>query len=233
MAANEKVAFVSGANRGIGFQLATQLAAGGYRVVAGYRDEQRSAALLAQKSDNLHPFNVDVTAEPMLAALRTFIERQFGRLDLLINNAGIHTSRARSVDDLAWADVAHHFDVNVGGAFLATKYLYPLLKNGSGKKIINISSQLGSISRGGGGSIPYSVSKAALNMLTKNLASAFQADGVTVVSVHPGWVQTDMGGSAAPLRPEESAARIIETIQRLSPTQSGAFINYDGSPMPY
>ncbi len=229
----EKIAFVSGANRGIGYQLAGQLAQKGYQVVAGYRDAARSAALLAQKSDTLHPFNVDVTVAEMLDALRAFIEKRFGRLNLLINNAGILLDRAGGMENLAWDSIARHFEVNVGGAFLATQHLYPLLKTTADAKIINISSRLGSIELGGGSSIPYSISKAALNMLTKSQASAFRADGVTVVSVHPGWVRTDMGGSAAPLRPEESAAHIINTIEQLSTAQSGRFLNYDGTPLPY
>ncbi len=233
MTVTEKFVFISGANRGIGYQLATQLATKGYRVIAGYRDERRSAALLAQQSENLHPFKVDVTVPEMLDALRTFIENRFGRIDLLINNAGVLLDRAGGMENLAWDSITQHFEVNVGGAFLATKHLYPLLKKGEHPKIINISSRLGSIELGGGSSIPYSISKAALNMLTKSQASAFRAAGVTVVSVHPGWVKTDMGGSAAPLRPEESAAHIIDTIERLSLAQSGQFINYDGSPLPY
>ncbi len=235
MGATEKVAFISGANRGIGYQLAVQFAATGYQVVTGYRDESRSTLLLtqAQTTDTMHPFRVDVTSEDALASLHTFIANQFGRVDILINNAGINTSHARGVDSLAWADIAHHLDVNTGGAFLATKHLYPLIQKGTDKKIVNISSQLGSIARGGGGSIPYSVSKAALNMLTQNLSRAFQSDGVTVVSIHPGWVRTDMGGQTAPLSAEESAAHIIDTVHHLSPAQTGTFINYDGSPMPY
>jgi len=231
--ATEKIAFISGANRGIGYRLVTQLAAKSYRVIAGYRDEARAETLLAQQSDNLHPFKVDVTVPQMLDALRDFIENHFGKIDLLINNAGILQSRHHHLNELEWSDIARHFDVNVGGAFLATKHLYPLLKQGDAAKIVNISSRLGSIALSGGSSVAYSISKAALNMLTKSQANEFRADGVTVISIHPGWVRTDMGGSAAPLRPEESAAHIINTIEQLSPDQTGQFLNYDGTPLPY
>ena len=110
-----------------------------------------------------------------------FIANQFGALDILINNAGINLNRARSINQLDLSDMAHHFEINVGGAFLTTKFLYPLIKAGRGKKIINISSKLGSIELSSGSSIPYSISKAALNMLTKNQSVEYKAAGITPV----------------------------------------------------
>lgn len=232
---SSKVVFISGANRGIGYQLAIQFAAKSYQVIAGYRDKSRSVSLLkqAENTANLHPFQIDVASKNEIEALYSFIDGKFGHIDILVNNAGINQSRNRGLEGLEWADVAHHFDINVGGAFLVSQQLYPLVKKSADKKIINISSQLGSIGMGGGGSIPYSISKAALNMLTKNLSTAFMADGITVISIHPGWVRTDMGGHAAPLSAEDAGAHIVSTIDGVLASQTGDFLNYDGTSLPY
>ena len=229
------IVFISGANRGIGNELAWQLAQQAYTVIAGYRDKSRSELLFAQAQEhpNLLPFYVQVTAEDDLQALYQFIAGQFGRLDVLINNAAANLNRSLPLNDLTWSDMTHHLDVNVGGAFLTTKHLYPLLKVGQGKKIVNISSRLGSIASHSGGSLPYSLSKAALNMLTKQQANAYRADGMTVISLSPGWVQTDMGGASAPLTVQESVRQIRQRIAEMSLAQSGAFINYNGETIPY
>lgn len=235
MDTSAKVVFISGANRGIGYQLAMQFAAKSYQVIAGYRDKSRAVSLLkqAENTANLHPFQVDVASKEAIEALGSFIRSKFNRLDILINNAGINQSRTRNLEGLEWSDIAHHLDINVGGAFLASQQLYPLIKKGADKKIINISSQLGSIGMGGGGPIPYSISKAALNMLTKNLSTAFRADGITVISMHPGWVRTDMGGHAAPLSAEDASAHIVTTIEGIAASETGDFLNYDGTALPY
>ena len=227
--------FISGANRGIGYELVQQLSSQSYQVIAGYRDENRAEALLAQAqvTSNVFPIKADVTLENDLKDLFDFITHQVGSLDVLINNAGINLNRTLPMNDLELSDLAYHFEVNVGGAFLTAKYLYPLLHAGRQKKIINISSKLGSIELNSGGPIPYSISKAGLNMLTKHQAFAYKAAGITVVSLSPGWVRTDMGGDAAPLSVEESATRIIDVLDSISIAQSGQFINIDGERLPY
>ncbi len=233
---NVQTVFISGANRGIGKGLALQLSNRACQVIAGYRTESRSTDLLAeaQKRDNLFPFKVDVTSESDLKELYTFIANQFGYLDILINNAGINLTRSRKINELEWSDIAHHFKVNVGGAFLATKYLYPFIKAGQSKKIVNISSKLASIElSSGGGTTPYNVSKASLNMLTKQQAIEYRIDGITAISLSPGWVRTDMGGGAAPLSVQESATRILKVIDTLSLSRTGQFMDVDGELLPY
>lgn len=227
--------FISGANRGIGNELAQQLTQQSYMVIAGYREESRSALLLNQAQENRHlvPFKVHVGSESDLNALYEFIAQRFGYLDMLINNAAANLNRSLTLNDLTWADMTHHLDVNVGGPFLTAKHLYPLLKTGQGKKIVNISSRLGSIATNSGSSIPYSLSKAALNMLTKQQANAYRADGIAVISLSPGWVQTDMGGRSAPLTVQESVRQIVQRIAEMSLAQSGAFLNVDGERIPY
>lgn len=230
-----KTVFISGANRGIGFELTRQLMARSYQVIGGYRDETRSRRLLdeSQIESNLFPFKIDVTSESELKGLYHFISSQFGHLDILINNAGINTNRSMTLQELEWQDIAQHFNVNVGGAFLVAKALYPLIKKGRQKKIINISSKLASIELNGGHSIPYSVSKAGLNMLTKNQALEYKDDGVAVVSLNPGWVKTDMGGEEAPANVEDSASQVLQVMDSLELSRSGQFIDVGGELLPY
>jgi NAD(P)-dependent dehydrogenase (short-subunit alcohol dehydrogenase family) len=232
---NVQTIFISGANRGIGKELALQLSRQNHNVIAGYRDESRSQSLLAeaQKSATLFPFKVDVTSETDLKSLYTFIASKFKQLDVLINNAGVFQSRNVPLNELAWSAVAHHIDVNVGSVFLATACLYPLLKEGEGKKIINISSQLASIAMNHGGSFPYNVSKTAMNMLTKHQAIEYQADAITAIRLSPGWVQTDMGGDAAPLTVQQSATKIIHVMETITLADSGHFLSIDGEVLPY
>ena len=232
---NFQTVFISGANRGIGKELALQLSEQAYNVIAGYRDEIRSQSLLGegQKRSNLFPFKVDVTSESDLNALYTFIANQFNQLDVLVNNAGIFSSRNVQLNALAWSDITHHIDVNVGGVFLMTACLYPLLKKGEAKKIVNISSRLASIELNSGGFFPYNVSKTALNMLTKHQSVEYKADDITAISLSPGWVKTEMGGNAAPLTVQQSAAKILQIIETISLADSGHFIGIDGDILPY
>ncbi len=232
---NSKIVFVSGANRGIGFEFARQLIGKSCKVIAGYRDEKRSQDLLelGKKSENLFPFKVDVTSEKELSELKNFISSEFGKLDFLINNAGINENRSAEINGLDLQDLTHIFNVNLGSAFLTTKFLYPLLQKGKKQKIVNLSSHLASISLSTAYSVPYSISKAALNMLTKNQATEFQKDKISVFAISPGWVKTEMGGSSAPLTAEESVSTILKTIEDLSLPESGQFLDIDGNKIPY
>jgi NAD(P)-dependent dehydrogenase (short-subunit alcohol dehydrogenase family) len=235
MTKNLQTVFISGANRGIGYELSLQLSRQSYQVIAGYRDSGRSEQLhkMSGKIDNLIPFKVDVILEENLKKLAGFISDQFGYLDVLVNNAGINIKRIRAMNVLNWSDLSNHINVNVGGVFLTTKYLYPLLQKGKAKKIINISSKLGSIKPNSGGSIPYCLSKASLNMLTKQQANEYRSDGICTISVSPGWVQTDMGGRSAPLSVEQSSTQMIKLIKKVSLPQSGQFLDLDGNQLPY
>lgn len=235
MSENVRTVFVSGANRGIGLELVRQLAKQGYKVFAGYRDKKQSEELLdeAAQAGNLFPFQVDVTVESEIEELYGFISTQAGYLDVLINNAAVNLKRSAKLNELDWSDMADHLQVNVGGVFLTTKYLYPLLKTGKSKKVINLSSNLGSIELSGGGSIAYRVSKAGLNMLTKQQAVEYRADGIVVISLSPGWVKTDMGGASAPMSAQEAVSRILGIMDTVSLGQSGQFIGIDGGLLPY
>jgi len=235
MESSERVAFVSGANRGIGLGLTLEMVQHGCKVAAGYRDEKKSRELLAEAEghENILPVKVDVTIENDLKHLYHFIDDQFGYLNILVNNAGVNINEPAQVNELNWEDLALSLEVNVGGPLMTSKTLYPLLQKGEERKVINISSQMGSIQLTGGGATPYRVSKAALNMLTRNQAIEYKRDGIAVVILHPGWVRTDMGGPAAPMTAGESARKIFQIIEMISLSNTGEFISVTGDTIPY
>ena len=235
MNSEQKTVFISGANRGIGLGVALLMAGKGFAVFAGYREEARSERLFqeSRQEARIVPVRVDVTRQSDLKGLVDTIASRAGHLDILVNSAGINLGKAGEIDSLSLKDFTESFLVNVGGPFLATRYLLPLLKKGREKKVVNITSVMGSIQLSTGDMVPYRVSKAALNMLTKNLAIAYRPYGITVVGLHPGWVRTDMGGPEAPLRVEESVSKLLGIIENLSPSRSGEVISVDGQVIPY
>jgi NAD(P)-dependent dehydrogenase (short-subunit alcohol dehydrogenase family) len=232
---DQKIAFISGANRGLGFEFARQLHESGNTVIAGYRHPNRSAKLikLADASDRLFAVRIDVTIPGDIIQLHDFIRDKFQRLDLLINNAGINLKYSTPIDDLEPEDLLQHFRVNVIGPFMVSRSLRPLLAKGQKSKIINISSQMGSISQSSGNATPYRISKAAVNMLTKNQALAYSGDGIITVAMHPGWVQTDMGGAEAPMHPDEAVTQILAVIDKLTSDDNGSFLGFDGNARSY
>jgi NAD(P)-dependent dehydrogenase (short-subunit alcohol dehydrogenase family) len=235
MGTEEKTVFITGANRGIGLGMVHLMAGKDYRVFAGYREEARSESLFekARQNDRVLPVKVDVTRESDLRGLAETIASQTGHLDILINSAGINLGKAGQIDSLNLNDFTESFLVNVGGPFLTTRCFLPLLKEGREKKVVNITSTMGSIQLSTGDMVPYRVSKAALNMLTKNMAIAYRPSGITVVGLHPGWVRTDMGGPEAPLSVEESVSKLLGIIESLSPSRSGEVISFEGEVIPY
>jgi NAD(P)-dependent dehydrogenase (short-subunit alcohol dehydrogenase family) len=229
------VVFVTGANRGIGLEFVRQLVTRKAHVFAGYRSQQRSRELLtmAKKRDNLDAVLIDVTDEHQINKAREIVAHAFERLDMLINNAGIQINYDGDVDDVEPDEIMENFRVNVVGPFLTAKIFHPLLAEGTRPKIINITSQMGSIEQASGNAVPYRISKAGVNMLTKNQASAYAGDGIITVALHPGWVRTDMGGSGAPLSPQESVSGMLKVIDGLKEADNGRFIGFDGRPRSY
>jgi NAD(P)-dependent dehydrogenase (short-subunit alcohol dehydrogenase family) len=222
--------FISGANRGIGFGLTKQMSNEHYHIIAGYRNESNSKELIeeARRSDNINTVKVDITQEEDLIRLRNYIKDEYSKLDILINCAGVNVNPHQHLNQLDWKEIEDNFRTNVGGPFLTSKILYPLIKFGNEKKIVNISSNLGSIQQSTGGNTPYRISKAGLNMLMKNQAMEYKKDNIISVSIHPGWVRTDMGGESATMSVHESAKKIISIIENLSQGNSGEFISVHG-----
>ncbi|WP_366555299.1 SDR family oxidoreductase [Aquibaculum sediminis] len=221
---------VTGANRGIGLALTRGFLADGWQVHACCRHPEKATKLRALEGDlSLH--RLEVTDALQVSALARSLADQ--PVDLLINNAGSRGARARlgAVDYDSWARV---MAVNVMGPLRMTEQFAPLVALSERRLIVNVSSVMGSIARNSGGDdYLYRSSKAALNMVTRSLAVDLAAQGITVVSVHPGWVSTDMGGASAPLTADSSAADLRSLFERLQPADSGGFFDHDGSVIPW
>ncbi|HEX8625395.1 MAG TPA: SDR family oxidoreductase [Allosphingosinicella sp.] len=217
---------ITGAGRGIGLELARQYAADGWDVAATVRQPEQAAALAE--------LGVRVETLDMrdLAAVAAFPQRLGGEpLDLFVANAGISRAKwIRSREDAeAWQEV--HL-VNAVAPTLLAEVLLPLVERAGGR-MAAISSRMGSIDDSSGGYIGYRASKAALNAAWRALALGWRERPVTLVLLHPGWVKTDMGGPQAPLPVEESVAGMRRVIAGLPRSESGAFVDYRGAPVPW
>jgi NAD(P)-dependent dehydrogenase (short-subunit alcohol dehydrogenase family) len=221
---------VTGANRGIGLELVRQFLARGDSVVAGARDPASATELKALKG-TLEVGACDVASDESVASFAKGVK---GPVDAVVNNAGIIGKRAAGLAELDFADMRVTFDTNALGALRVTLAFLPHLKEGNGRKVLSVSTGMASISDNtSGGSWGYRMSKAALNMATKNLAHELRGLGISAVAVNPGWVQTDMGGGSASMKVDESARRLIAIVDGLTLEQSGSFLDNDGSKYEY
>ena len=219
---------VTGGNRGLGLEFARVLSARGERVIATARDPQA-----AKELDKL-----DVRVEPLDVGDAESIER-FGEamdgepIDVLINNAGVGV-RSKPFESFDLDEMTRFFNTNTIGPLRVARALLPGLRAGGDKKIINITSRMGSISdNSSGGAYSYRASKAALNMATRSLALDLAAEGFVCLVLHPGWVQTRMGGSGAPVMPEDSVAGMLRVIDKASMDHSGEFFDFTGASVPW
>ncbi len=206
-----KVAVVSGGSRGIGREIARQLAADhGALVVVGARSAADVRTAAADIGQGARGHALDVTDGASVAAFAAWVEREAGRLDILVNNAAVYIDRGARAASIDLGQVQATLDVNVLGAWRLSQALLPLMARagGGGGRIVNLSSEMGSL-RGlessRGGSPAYRLSKAALNALTIMLAAELAGSGVLVNAACPGWVRTDMGGASAPRTVAEGA----------------------------
>lgn len=216
-------ALITGASRGIGWELARQLAARGDRVLGASR--------AGRAPEGVEALALDVTDAAALEGLSRRLEGE--ALDLLVCNAGRFIGRG-GVDDPSYTPeaFAEVFAVNVTGVFMTIRAALPALRRARGK-IAVISSQMGSMARAKGNAYVYRASKAAATNLAAALSHELKAEGVAVGAYHPGWVRTDMGGDAADISAEESAAGLIERFNALDLARAGCFEFYSGEPIPF
>jgi NAD(P)-dependent dehydrogenase (short-subunit alcohol dehydrogenase family) len=219
---------ITGANRGIGLELARQYAADGWRVHACCRNPAGADALVAALKGHdalVHP--LDVTDAAAIAALRATLEHE--PIDVLINNAGIIGGQHQALGDIDYDVWEQTIRTNVFAPYRVAEALVDLVAAGERRIIANVSSLMGSIAdNSSGGRYIYRSSKTALNMVVVNLAQDLAEQGITVLAFHPGWVKTDMGGPNATVTPHESAAGMRKVIAEAGLDQSGGFFNYDG-----
>lgn len=198
---DRKIAVVTGANRGIGFEICRQLAAKGISVVLTSRDETKGRMAVAQlRSQGLEIefYQLDVTDTSGIQRLGGFLERQYGAADILINNAGIMAdAKGTGMLGVQLQIIRTTMETNVYGPLILCRELIPLMRKKNYGRIVNISSGLGQLSEMGGGTPAYRMSKTALNALTRTLAAELKGTNILVNSMCPGWVKTDMGGPNA------------------------------------
>jgi len=207
----EPVALVTGANRGIGFEVVRQLAGRGYLVYLAGRDPaaaEEAAGRLVAAGLAVEPIALDVTRPESVTAARRAVATAHGRLDALVNNAGVLLDEGVAGLEVPVETVHATFEVNVYGALRVTQAFAPLLVQARGN-VVNVSSVMGQLASAGPGYLAYRSSKAALNMITRVLAAELKPRSVRVNSAHPGWIRTHMGGPAAPGTPEEGAEPIV------------------------
>lgn len=212
-----------------------QLLARGEVVEAAVRDPERAPglqALLPRWESHLRIHRVDVTNDATVAQLAETLGDT--PVDLLINDAGVYGASHIRLRELDVADAARTYDVNVLGALRVTIALLPHLRRGTGRKLANISSGMGSIAGNtNGGHYGYRMSKAALNMMTKTLAVDLRSEKIVSIAVNPGWVRTAMGGPEAPTAVEDSARGILRVIDGATLETTGEFFDWNGGRSPW
>lgn len=211
----KKIAIVTGANRGLGFETCRQLASKDIQVVLTSRDEAKGKAaaqkLQAEGLDVVyHP--LDVTNAESIEHLAQFIRNEFGKLDILVNNAGIArdlTDAGNSIFDTKIDTLQETIETNLYGPLLLSQALIPLMKKHNYGRVVNVSSGAGQLSEMNTGYPAYRISKTALNALTRLFANELKDTNILVNAVCPGWVKTDMGGSNAPRTVEQGVDTIV------------------------
>ncbi|MFC0612665.1 SDR family oxidoreductase [Scopulibacillus daqui] len=229
---------MTGGNRGIGFETARQLGAKGYTVLIGARDEkkgQEAAALLKKENINAEAIVLDVTNEDTIKAAAQQIDKAFGSLNVLINNAGINVDNGKSPSQLALDELQKTFETNVFGTFAVTKALLPLIKKSSSGRIVNLSSSLGSLTLNSDPesgffnyiALAYMSSKAAVNALTILFAKELKDFPIKVNSADPGYTATDLTGYVGhPVAEGASIVVHLATLTEDGPT--GGFFDKNG-----
>ncbi|SMF48073.1 NAD(P)-dependent dehydrogenase, short-chain alcohol dehydrogenase family [Tistlia consotensis] len=221
---------VTGANRGLGLAFVESFAADGWRVHACCRHPEKCRPL-QDLGEGVALHRLDVTEGLQVEALARNLADE--PLDLLINNAGLggEDEDLESLDFELWQRL---LAVNVLAPARLAAAFWPAVVASSRRVIVNVSSKMGSIAdNGSGGAYAYRSSKAALNMVTRNLAIELKDKGAVVVAVHPGWVRTEMGGPEAEITPEESVGGLRRLIDGLTPADSGRFFDWQGRELPW
>ena len=218
---NGKVVLITGANKGLGKEIGRQLGVLGYTVVLTARDEQAgraAAAELVAAGCDAYTVRIEVTNPDDIGSLASILETTFGKLDVLVNNAGISIEWDGKPTD---ADkVRRTLEVNLIAPYAITEALVPLLSRSADARVINHSSMLGSIGTaesmwnqvGSFMAVGYSTSKAGLNMLTMIHSKTLANKGIAVAAAHPGWVKTDLGTQAAPMEVDEGASTVVDLV---------------------
>jgi NAD(P)-dependent dehydrogenase (short-subunit alcohol dehydrogenase family) len=200
----ERVALVSGGNRGLGREVARRLAKDGYAVVIGSRNHAKGQEAAAELGDHVSACRLDVTDPRSIESCLRQIEERYGRLDVLVNNAGIEGGGWRTdATDVDLDEVRDTLETNLFGAWKLTQAALPLMRRNGYGRVVNLSSGMGQLDEMGGHAPSYRISKVGLNALTRMLTAELDGENILVNSCCPGWVRTDMGGPNANRSVEE------------------------------
>ena len=236
------IALITGSNKGMGFEAARQLAQQDIHVLIGARNAEKGQAAVKSLTDeglSAEFLLLDVTQEESVKNAAQAVAKQHGKLDILINNAGINPEYAREIftfEELPLDLMKQIYHTNVFGAFLAIREFLPLLRKSTAGRIVNISSSVGSLTDQsnpespyyGINTVAYNTSKTALNALTVQLAKQLSDTTIKVNSICPGWVKTDLGSEAAPRTVDEGVRIIVQLATLGENGASGGFFNEDG-----
>ena len=244
---SKKIALVTGANKGIGFETAKQLAQQGITVIAGSRNEAKGKAAvqeLIKLGLDVEFLKLDVDNDADLDAAYEYIDKKYGKLDILINNAGIQVESnnwgENTVTNIGEQVLRETLDTNFFSVVKLTNKLLPLIKKSNAGRIVNLSSILGSLNLHADPASPiydsklfaYNASKTALNAYTIHLAHALKQTGIKVNAAHPGWVKTDMGSDAAPMNVQDGAKTSVELALLNETGPNGKYLHL-GNELPW
>lgn len=242
-----KIALVTGAYKGLGFEWCRQLGKQGYKVILTARNLEKAheaAELLNEQELVIYPKALEITDEKQIEEIAVWASEMFGRIDLIVNNAGINPkdyvdksrmAKAFYLKDLNAKEMLDVIHINSIAPLLVVKHFKQLLTKSEKPIVINISSWLGSVTNlKFGGHYGYVGSKNLLNVLNKSMANELKQENIICINVNPGWVQTDMGGLKAQFTTEQAVTNMLTNIiSRVSISDSGKFLNFDGSEHPW
>ena len=242
---NRKIALVTGANKGIGFETARQLGKNGMTVLLGARDAEKgekASAGLRKEGIDAHSIVIDVSDSESIKNAVATVERDFGRLDILVNNAGVMIDdKTKRVSDQSLAMWRETFDTNLFGLIETTQAFLPMLRKSEAGRIVHLTSILGSTGLHAEPGSPiyrnkdtpaYNVSKAAVNAYTVQLAHELKDTKIKVNAAHPGWVKTDMGGPGAIMELEDGAKTSVALALVSADGPTGTY-EHMGKPLPW
>lgn len=230
MGTSGQIVLITGANRGIGLAVTTRYLEKGDTVLGACREPAKSSALaeLAKRyPGKLRTVQLDVNDEDSVRQAAKSLASDTDKIDVVINMAAIMPTYDIRLEKLDMNDMRQAFETNVLGPMRVTRSFLPFLRRSSNARVVNVSTGVSSLSHKDNPNFyAYGSTKTALNMITRIMAFEFQKENITVISLDPGWVQTDMGGVNAPLKPEESSSGILKTVDALKASDSSFFFDY-------
>jgi NAD(P)-dependent dehydrogenase (short-subunit alcohol dehydrogenase family) len=222
---------ITGASRGIGLGLVKELVKSDVKVIATYRD-QKGLQALRDLPGQCIPVALDTTSSSSIKEFHEHVKKHMTHVDYLVNNAGLLLDYESKLADVNIEQLAQMMDVNLYGPMRVSQSLLSLLEKSSRPVVLNMSSKMGSITDNSSGrSYGYRISKTALNMFTKTFAIDYPH--ICTISMHPGWVQTEMGGKNAPLSIDDSVLGILSVLSKVDKNQRGKFLDFKGIEIPW